>query len=205
MSFYIPLVTGGVSVAALTHNSQEYQKVSSIPFGESYRPLSQYLTIDGTGSTASNVTGNYTGSATDFTYIPDSADRVHINRIAVRVGDSGGFVPQGFAALAALTNGIDIGVTNDSDFVFKVNSNQPIKRNLDWNTIGEVSVTPYSETTYSGYTVSIDLSQKYPGGLRLNGAIGDALTVRVNDTFTGLIEHRYLIEGYYENNLNYVS
>lgn len=204
MSFKIPIVTGGIDIASDTYNSEYYQKIKVSTEGEIKRPFSQFLTIDGIGTGNSSATGDYS-SIVEFSMTPSASNQVRITEMRVIVSDSGSFSNDTYGMMNALTTGIQIGVTNDGDFVYDITASNFIKKNSDWALLGEVYSTEFDPGVEETYSVKINFQEYIPEGIRLDGAIGDAFVVKMSDSMTGLTDQRFLVKGYFEDLSNYVS
>jgi hypothetical protein len=154
-------------------------------FNES-APLTEFL--KNTGSRDAN--GNYAAGAVDFTYTVPAGKRLWISRMIVAVGDVGSFDADLYGNGVALTNGIRISITKSAVQTF-LDAGFAVFSNFDWAELCfDADVKDWGtgpnflvvRWTFSRYTTILLEA-------------GDTFDVNLNDDFTGLTAHRFLIEG----------
>lgn len=139
------------------------------------------------GSTT-NLTGNYSGGATDFSYTAIN-DNTIIEQIKIVMSDNGAFRIRGFARITGagtpLTNGINFFIDKTSKENFITN----IKRTDDLFTLSDS--TPFYSSNLNNHV--------FHGIIKCRVLLntGQSIGVTLNDNFTGLVSHRYSVSGYY--------
>lgn len=160
--------------------------------------ISQFLDLVGDGSGVNNAVGTY-GSPTDFKITPASDEIYVISRLIVSLEDTVGMDADAYGNGITLTNGIAVAVKDGSGVVDALTDpTHLIKTNgawahycydtelLEWGSGNEHLVVRW---TFS----------KSGKPLVLRGHRGEFLAVTLNDTFTGLVGHHFLVQGYTES------
>ncbi len=160
--------------------------------------LSRFLDTNGDGTGTKNALGDYGSSSQIFRIKPGAGVVYRINRIIIHLDDVGSITSGGYGAMSALTNGVKISILNTSDAdIVDLTDGVPVKANGD----------------FAAYCHDLSL-QDFGGGVnmftvrwtfgnhgtfvRLDGDAGESLAVTLNDSFTGLVEHRFMAQGYIE-------
>ncbi len=145
------------------------------------------------------VLGNYsdagTGAEEFKVTCKTGSQRLHINRMIVYVEDVGTFPSDKYGYNLALTNGIHVAVQNASDVEIKdLDGNQNVKTNAQWSRLCyDVAYQPYGSGNDS-------LSVRWTfgnSGKKVSLSSGQSLVVTANDDFSGLVEHTFMVQGYY--------
>ena len=168
-----------------------YIPVSTLPS----RPMiSRFADTNGDGTGTFEAIGNYSGGATDFWIEPPAGEYWHIFRLIVELRDTGSFRAEYYGAGAALTNGIKIihevsAVEND------LTAQSSIKNNAQWASycydINNINFGAGDDFMVARWTFA-----NAGTALELFGDTDDKIIVRLNDDFTGLNAHRFLIQGF---------
>lgn len=150
----------------------------------------QLLTVNGDGTGNGNANGNYASGAEDF-YIECPAGKTFIiHRMMVKVEDSGAFDVESYGNGITLTNGIN--VLREKNGVETAITSTPIYSNGDWS--GHCFDTRVDTYGSGDNQLSARWSfDKFGGPIFLG--VGDKIIVRLNDTFTGLVSHEFIVEG----------
>lgn len=151
---------------------------------------------DGTGTT--NAIGDYSVTPLSLKYGPSSTEDVEIGRMIVKIEDAGTFDADKYGNNITLTNGIRCYVKDSSDAVIEEITAFPIISSGDW--AGHChDVTLHSFGTGNNVlTVRWTFSRSgHPIELHLTN--GQYFEIYLNDDFTGLIEHRFQIQGYFKD------
>jgi hypothetical protein len=164
-----------------------------------YNPelLFRYLDSNGDGTGDKNVVGNYSTDASSFYIQPPPNTEYHIERLIVAIRDGAGFRAERYAGLgAALTNGIDIQKRDTGGrILYSFLDGVPIRTNGDW---GRLCYDVDLKTWGAGddfllvrFTIG-----KSGGHLHLDGSKNENLAITLNDDFTALNDHFFLVQGY---------
>jgi hypothetical protein len=160
------------------------------------QPLfSRYLCTNGDGSGTDNFIGNH--AATEA-YIQPAAEQIfYLHLLIVSLEDGSGMKAEQYGLLAALTNGVQIREEDSAGTITDFTDGVPIKTNAQWAAlcydadIKDWGTSPTQELFVARYTFA-----NHGRGIYLDGDRGGKLVVALNDNFTGLISHRFLVEGY---------
>lgn len=158
--------------------------------------INQYLDVDGDGTGVKSAVGDYsdgTGSGVENFYY-QATGYVDIYRMIVSIEDGTAMWANRYGGEAALAVGIFVKII-DSDglTVLKdLTDNIAIKANAQWGQLCyDVDVKAWgtgNELLVSRWTFSAAGSP-----IRLNP--GQSLRVVLNDDFTGLVDHKFMIQG----------
>ena len=156
-----------------------------------------FLDTVGDGSGTYQAIGDYSGTPTSFKFIGDGSDRTaSINRMIVLIGDSGAFDSDKYGNGIALTNGIKLHLRAVSDdAIIETFTPKPIKTNTEWGgvcydfkVINEGIGDDFGVVRWtfgnSGYPIKVVPGETY-------------LSLDLEDNFSGLTAHTFVIEGYY--------
>jgi hypothetical protein len=156
--------------------------------------LYRYLDTNGNGTGTKNATGNYSGGATDF-YIQPPAGKVFlIESILFFIEDTGTLDSGGYGAATALTNGLLVRVTSSADVVeTDLLDGVPIKSNGDfgahmWN------LEPFSFGTGNDF-IHARWNFEESSGSPIYLHDQEKLKVTLEDNFSGLVSHRFMVQG----------
>lgn len=179
------------------------------PITDTVEYVTRHLTLEGvTGGTYNaNVNGSVTPQLFWVGYDGDPDTHTLITRLIIEIRDTGNFRAETYGILAALTNGVKVGLWDvdpatgepanptgppDHDFTDGV----PIKQNAGWAKFcDEISLKAWSV----GDEFLVGRWDFFHGGI--HGIVVDesqnhVLGVQVNDDLTGLVEHEFVIQGY---------
>lgn len=152
-------------------------------------PLSQFLTDVGDGTGNDNANGDYT--TPDIFFIQPASDEIMlVEELVIHVEDGGALAEGSYGGLSALTNGINITVTNEGSISRSLLPGV-IKTNGELLHIGK-------DTAIHSFTASIDaiiatLCFKKP--VLLDGSQNHKIEVLLSDDFTGLDDHHFIAYG----------
>lgn len=158
--------------------------------------IAQFADTDGDGGGTINAIGNYSGTADDFYIEAQAGERIGIARVIVQIEDSGAFDAGTYGNGVALTNGITVLVLDsENSTIIDLTGGEPIKKNSDWGRLCyDVQVLDWgtgNEFCLARWTFSRMSDQGDP----LILSEGQKLVFRLNDDFSGLVGHRFFIEG----------
>lgn len=158
-------------------------------------PYQFFLTANGDGTGTVNLNGNYSGAVTDFWY--EATTRYEIYSLLINISDNANFNQTDYGAiLTGLTNGIKFyaGIPKGTlEIPLLTTATQPVKQNYHW-----LALTPETQlTSFAGLsqtlTVEINMIHQYGKPLTLDP--GQSIIVKLNDNFTGLVNHTFGIRG----------
>ena len=156
--------------------------------------LNRFASTNGLPTGTKSAIGDYSDTGmgqTDFYIEALSGEKLAVARVIIHVVDSGSFDSGSYGNAITLTNGIKF-IYRRNGVEFDVSDGFPIKTNVDWGRFCyDVSVSTYgqgNEALNARWTFS-----KYGNPLVLDS--GDSLILRLNDDFSGLVEHTFLFEG----------
>jgi len=157
----------------------------------------RYADVVGDGTGNANANGNYV-TPTDFKVVPGAGQILRIARFILMVEDSGSFDSGYYGNGLTLTNGLKPYVERNGVRQYIVSGGQP-----PILTSGDVA----------GFCHDLDLRSWGSGNqfltarwtltkagqfLRLDGDNNDEWGVELQDDFSGLVKHRFMVQGYYE-------
>ena len=164
-------------------------------------PQVWYLDTNGDGTGTKNAVGDYSSAAELFKVTANSADRteartdtLRIHRMMVSIEDATAPDADGYGGGSALTNGVTIGIYNNSD-VLRVNLTDgiTIKTNAEWGRLAGPDAVPQTYGTGINYVTVRWSFDKFGGPIELKG--GESLGVSLNDSFTFLTGHYFVAQG----------
>ena len=155
--------------------------------------VSQFLSSNGDGTGTSNCIGDYSSAALEVYYSPPAGQLWAITRMIVSIEDTSGMQAQEYGNLGgALTNGITVKVAmgGAADNVLTPDA---IKTNGHWPIFCHDSTV---HTWGSGNEVFTARWTFAKAGSPVVLGQNDKIVVTLNDDFTGLINHHFLVQGH---------
>lgn len=157
--------------------------------------ISRFLDTVGNGTGTKNAIGNYAAGTTEFKIVPAAGEIFVINRMIVQIRDSGQFTASTYGAIAALANGIHIHVKDSGGIKVDLVDSLTIKTNAEWGRVcydtqliswgvGDSFILVRWTFGRSGTQIWLDNSR------------GDYLSADLNDDFTGLVSHYFMVQGF---------
>jgi hypothetical protein len=151
----------------------------------------RFLDTDGDGTGTKEATGNYTETTTFYLQPPAGAVYV-IDRLVVSVEDSD-VITSNLYGSVLITNGISIQQVTASGLI-TLTDGVTITGNLDWRRFCEVE-----QTANAGTTNHLQAICTFGGSLlRLNGDQNERIEVLLEDDFSGLDGHYFMVQGFRE-------
>lgn len=152
---------------------------------------------DGTGTT--NANGDYSSTPLSLKYSDgDASDTCLIHRLIVMIEDAGSFDSGKYGNNITVTNGIRVYVRDSEDNILEELTAFPITTNGEWGGhCHDITVHSFgsgNEVMSVRWTFS-----KSGQPVILNYTDGEYLEVYLNDDFSGLLKHYFLIQGSYLN------
>lgn len=152
----------------------------------------QYLDTNGNGTGTTNAIGNYATTADDFYYT--ATEYCYLNRLSLSIEDAGNFDADKYGNGIELTNGIQV-LVELAGTEYRIDGGISIKNNANWARYcfeAEVKAWGIGNTFLIAQKFFEDLN-----GIPFVLEAGDKFIIRLNDDFTGLIGHRFLLQGHY--------
>lgn len=162
-------------------------------------PIFKFLRRENTDQD-SNANGDFaldTDGAGAGEFVYEALVPVRIERLLVLIVDNGVIGVSTYGALSELTNGIIIDVKRDNQSIFDLCDGVPVKSNAAWQRLCfDVSINDKGAGNdgYIGVRWTFERAG-YP--VRL--VAGDKFVVTVQDDLSGLMEHRFMIQGFEES------
>lgn len=183
--------TGAANVTMCANNNtiQYFGNPAGVPYTKT-------LSTNGDGTGTYNIVGDYSGAPTDFYYQAPVGVKYYLNAVTVTITDTSKFNVDGFGGLAALTNGIEM-IYSDLGVEHVLLGGRQIKTNGEWPVVTPyVKLIPFANLSGADLlSVTFKLKELYEIPLILSGDHDRKFIVRVNDDFTGLVTHQYVLHG----------
>lgn len=165
----------------------------SLPQDSGGLPYLRFLTTAGDSTGVNNLIGNYSAAPTDFYYSPPTNTKYHISSVLIQISDNATFNQIDYGGMAALTNGIKFYIQEGTTPTVPLLSGVIVKQNNDWlGLTGDVLLTTFSGTAQT-LGVSFNLFKDFGEDLELLST--SKFIVRLNDDFTSLVAHRFILRG----------
>jgi len=165
--------------------------------------LVRVLDTNGDGTGTKEATGTYAVD-TDF-YIEPLADETNLiyrlERLIVTVKDTTGMDADKYGNGITLTNGIYVLVEDSEGLLYSLTDpDKPILTNGDWSHYCyDADVKTWG--TGNEHLVVRWTFRKHGDSVNLRSWRGEKLVVRLKDTFTGLLDHTFTVEGLESTNI----
>lgn len=161
--------------------------------------LNRFLDTVGNGTGTKNANGDYSLVEGIFRIDPPAGQVYHIRRMLVEVHDSAIANADDYGNIAGgLTNGVNLEIRDGSGTLHDFMDGIPVVRNSDWGHFC-YDGTRRPSTGGGAETLNIRWSFDKAGQeVRLDGNLGEFLCVDLNDDLQGLIEHRFMVQGWVE-------
>jgi len=154
--------------------------------------FSRYLDTNGDGTGTKTANGNYAAAAEEFYIQPAEWQTLSLARLIVYAEDTGGMDNGSYGNGITLTNGIRVILTKDGVDT-DLDGGLAIKSNGQWKRLC------YDEHIDSAGSGNDSMAVRWTftkAGQELKISGSDKLRVILNDDFTGLIDHTFLVQGY---------
>jgi len=148
---------------------------------------------------AYDAVGDYSSTVTQFTFVVPSGREAEIERMLIYIEDAGAPTAGKYGYNLVLANGIKAYIRDANDaIVVDLTPDRAVLTNADWAALCfDVAVLDWGVAS-SVNTVAVRWTFAKSGApLYLKGRDGHYLSVELNDDFTGLLSHRFLIQGIY--------
>ena len=164
--------------------------------GRVKQPFSRWLDTVGDGSGVKVANGDYSGSVQKFSLIPGQGEIFRVARMIVTIQDST-FAAAKYGNMTALTNGVRLVSSVEGEEVIDAMDGIPVKTNAGWGAMCyDASVKAWGvgdEFLLVRWTF-----ERTGSIIRLVGNKDESLDVILNDDFSALADHRFLVQGYIE-------
>lgn len=135
------------------------------------------------------------GSVTPAVYSFSPTENCEIHRMIVYIEDNGAVTASSYGSVSTLSNGIDVEHT-DGNTVVDMLDGVPIVSNASWAALCyDAQEVSFSGGGNSAVGVRWTFARS---GSPIKMESGDTLRVRINDNLTGLVAHRFQIQGFYK-------
>lgn len=148
------------------------------------------------GSTT-NAVGDYEGAVSKFTIAPGPKQVFEAYRLIVYIEDAGAPDSGKYGNNVTLTNGIRVLVRDADDvIVLELDGGDAVKTNAQWSALCyDVSVLNWGSGNDS-VTVRWTFA-KSGNEVRIDGSKGHYLSIELNDDFSDLVKHTFMLQGWY--------
>ncbi len=164
--------------------------------GSQREQIFQYLDSVGDGSGTTNLVGDYSGGATVFKIAPGAGEVFRLARMIGFVEDGGSFDSGYYGNAITLTNGIALNHDYGAGTVDMMGG-LTVKTSGDW--AGLCHDVTHSNFGSGNEFITVRWTFSKTGQyVRLDGDAGDELRMTLHDNFSGLVNHRFMIQGYIE-------
>lgn len=164
----------------------------------SNKPLFRFLDTVGDGSGVKNAIGDYSSTPTKFLIKSKPGEMFFINRLLVSIEDDKTCDAEVYGSMAsALTNGVEIKETANDALVVDITDGLPIKTNGEWGRIcSSLEVKDWGPTAAYDYIQVCVTFGKCGQPLFIDGDSKEQLEIILNDDFSGLVAHHFMVQGY---------
>ena len=159
----------------------------------------QFLSANGDGTGTYNWVGDYeddlpTSSTAQATFVCPPNYIATLHRMMVTIADNGVVTPATYGALAELTNGVHLVVYDDDDSeLLHLDAQHPIKTNMDWASFCfDVDINSQGAGNDSYVNARWTFAKS---GQPVVLKAGQYLSVNLEDDFTGLDHHHFMVQG----------
>jgi len=165
------------------------------------RIISRFLDTIGDGSGSNEAIGDYSGGQQLFRFKPTGGPYAEITRMIVHITDSGAIDADLYGNGITLTNGIQLAIFEDGVKIQDLTDpNHPILSNAHW---GHYC---YDETTLDFGSGNNHIVIRWTFArtgvpVYLNSSKNQELAVILNDDFSGLAAHGFLVQGNYTDQI----
>ena len=162
---------------------------------ETRQIFSHYMDTVGDGSGERHGIGDYSGTAQAFKIKPSSDELLHVARIIIYIEDGAGMDNGKYGTGLVLNNGITLVAVVDG-IAYELTGGLPIKTNGQWKRLCYDEHIDVRGGGNDSCAVRFTFT-KAGDYLNLDGSKGDYLEVILHDDFTDLVDHTFLVQGYF--------
>lgn len=180
-------------------DSIHYPMASQLNSGAVGQIFMRFADLNGDGTGTYNLIQDYSTVQDIASVAPGSGEVLRIERMIAFIRDGGQFLASGYGALGQLTNGIQVRVQDDGGTIVDLTAQETIVTNAGWGSYCGVDVDLKTWGSGDAFIIARWTFGKSGVPLRLDGdASNQRLEIVLNDDFTGLVNHAFNIQGYYE-------
>lgn len=198
MALRVNPMDNGEIIASRMRDGEHVVELDQSSTGPQKNLISQHLSLSGDGVGTVDFIGDYS-SVADIAYIQPPASTIYrVARMIIYIEAGSGFRAERYGNLSgALANGIHVHVENDGGTIVDLTSGFPIKTNGAW---GHACFDVDLKTWGAGDEMLLArwTFQRSGQFIRLDGDENERLEISLDDDFTGLVHHKFLIQGYVE-------
>lgn len=155
-----------------------------------------FLSDDGSPSGLTNFTGDYSaGNITEAFWQAPPGFLVEVTGIQFLIGGGGTFSQTQWGSVGPLTVGLDIRGTFNGVDIDLTTDNLKSNNDLLGFGVGATSIANWQGAAADSISSSLNLVEHTGAKVYLNGNTGDKIRVVVNDNFTGLQRHNFVLRG----------
>lgn len=168
-----------------------------------YSVLTRFLDTNGDGTGTTNANGNYSVTPEEFYIQPGEGYYYDIARMIVEIQDTSGMSAVDYGNIAGgLANGVSVQVVRGATTLRDLTPD-PIKSNAEWASYCyDADLKTWS--TGNEFLAVRWTFAKSGKPLYLSGDHSDRLVVTLNDDLTGLVEHKFLVQGTQESTVEQI-
>lgn len=158
----------------------------------------RYLDTNGDGTGTKNAIGDYSSAEEIFYLQPPTGIVYRVARILVGIEDAA-LDWDFYGGMTALTNGVVLRISDDSGVITDLTDGVPVKKNANWGENcfdAELKEAPGAGNDFFQARWSYWKSGQV---LRLEGTANERIEAVLNDSFTGLVNHTFKVEGEIES------
>lgn len=169
--------------------------ITELPTAEEFGPFMRYADTNGDGSGSKQVTGNYSLAEEEFFIAPPAGQIFQIHRLMVLIQDAGAFRADQYGGLGtALGTGIAVQKRSGAATVLAdYTDGIPIKTNGAWSRLS-YDVAFFTFGAGDNYLACRWTFAKAGQPVQLSP--GQRLSIVLNDSFVGLVEHTFNFQGH---------
>lgn len=166
--------------------------------GEQNLPLYQFLDTIGDGSGTTNAILDFNATPDIWRIAPPAGSIYRLARLIICIEDGQGFRAGHYGSLgAALANGITVRTHDGDNVLVPLDGSLPVKTNAQWGSL--CYDVDLKEWGAGNELLLVRWTFRRAGQyLRLDGDANEELQVLFSDDLTGLVTHRYFVQGYTE-------
>lgn len=159
------------------------------------RLISVLASANGDGTGTSDAIGDYSSTDLDLRVSPDDLDAFEIHRMIVSVEDVGSFDAGAYGNNITITNGIVVTAMQGATTLYTMTA-FPILTNGDWAShCYDVKLSNFGQgNEIMALRWTFDKTGR---PVVLDGSRAQFLNINLSDDFTGLVHHRFVVQGFY--------
>jgi hypothetical protein len=165
----------------------------------SVEPIYDFLTDDGLTADGTNENANVNGAVTAVPFYrgPPTGEIWAIHRMIVEIEDNATFTADNYGGVSTLTNGVELEVREGTTgaLILDVLDSEDITSIADW-AAHCYDMTEHTFGSGNNFAVARFTFANAGRPIVLDGDRGEVLIARVNDDLSGLVNHKFMIQGH---------